>query len=464
MDRGMSDPALPPHHVHHTHRPLTRRAVIAQAWPIMIGQASVPLVGLVDTMVIGRMGDAAALAGVALGAAIIDLVFWSFGFLRMGISGLVAQAAGAGDADEGDALLVRGVVLGLAIGALLLALTGPIMALGFAALPAGGAVAGPARAFVAARFSGAPASLAGFAVNGWLIGRRQTRLALVLQLAMNAINVALDVTLVWHFGMGARGVGLGTAAAEWAAVAIGLALALGPGGARPRALLARTGLGVVLARDRLARLFVVNRDVMIRTVALLILFTWFASAGARLGAVTLAANHVLFQFIAIAAFMLDAIALTAEERIGHAIGGGSAAAFDRALRLTAEFSLAGGALLSALFLAGGPWGVAAITTDPHVRQTALAFLPFAALAPLVGAPSWLLDGVFIGATQGRALRNAALVSTLGYLACDYALRPFGDSGVWLALLISYGFRAGTLATGLPALRRRVVAVASTGVA
>ena len=435
--------------------PLTRRAVIAQAWPIMVGQASVPLVGVVDTLVIGRSGTASALAGVALGAAIIDLVFWSFGFLRMGMSGLVAQAAGAGDRDEVDALLLRGMVLGLAIGALLWVLTGPIMAAGFFALPPGGAVAGPARAFVAARFYGAPAALGVFAVNGWLIGRRQTRLALVLQLIMNVINVVLDVTLVWHFGLGARGVGLGTAMAEWAALIVGLALALGPGGAQPLALIRRAGWRVLVARDKLARLVAVNRDVMIRTVALLILFTWFANAGARLGAVTLAANHVLMQFVAIAAFVLDAFALTAEERIGHAIGAGARDRFDRALRLTGEFALGGGALLAALFIAGGAWGVVAITTDPHVRATALAYLPFAAVVPLVGAPSWLLDGVFIGATDGRALRNAAVVSTLGYLACDYALRPLGDTGVWLALLLSYGFRAGTLAWRLPALRARL---------
>jgi MATE family multidrug resistance protein len=450
MDAAMSDPA-----------PLTRRAVIEQAWPIMVGQASVPLVGLVDTLVIGRSGNAAALAGVALGAAIIDLVFWSFGFLRMGLSGLVAQATGAGDHDEVDALLLRGTVLGLAIGALLWVLTVPIMAAGFLALPPGGDVAGPARAFVSARFYGAPASLALFAINGWLIGRRRTGLALVLQLALNAANIAFDVTLVWHFGLGARGVGLGTAAAEWVALAVAIALALGPGGAQPIALIRRAGLRVLVARDKLARLFAVNRDVMIRTVALLIVFTWFARAGARLGAVTLAANYVLMQFIAIGAFVLDAFALTAEERVGHAIGAGSRDGFDRALRLTGEFALGGGAVLAVLFLVAGPWGVAAITTDARVRALALTFLPYAALAPLAGAPAWLLDGVFIGATAGRALRNAALASTVGYLVCDYALRPLGDAGVWLALLISYFFRGGTLALLLPALRSRL---ASTGCA
>lgn len=444
----------------HPDRPLTRGAVLAQAWPIMVGQASVPLVGMVDTLVIGRGGSAAALAGVALGAAIIDLVFWTFGFLRMGLSGLVAQASGAGDADECDALVLRGVVLGLLIGAMITALSAPIMALALFALPPGGGVMAPARAFVGARLLGAPAALAGFAITGWMIGRRQTRLVLVLQLAMNAANIALDVAFVRHFGMGARGVGLGTALAEWIALAIALALAIGPGGARPLALVRRTGMAVVLARARLARLFVVNRDVMVRTVALLVLFTWFANAGARLGAVTLAANHVLMQFVAIAAFVLDAFALTAEERVGHALGAQSPQGFARALRLTGELALGGGALLMVLFLACGHWLIAAIATDPQVRATAMTWLPLAALAPLLGAPAWLLDGVFIGATEGRTLRNAALIATLGYLACDTVLRPLGDGGVWLALMGGYVLRSATLAVRLPALRARAAGIAA----
>lgn len=441
-----------PDHGHHAERPLTRGAVLAQTWPIMLGQASVPLVGIVDTAIIGRTGDAAALAGVALGSAIINLVFWTFGFLRMGMSGLVAQARGAADVRESDALLIRGVTIGGVIGLALLALAGPIMGLAFFALPPGGGVAAPAHAFVAARFLGAPAALAGFAINGWLVGCRRTRLALVLQLVMNAVNVALDTLLVWHFGLGARGAGLGTAAAEWTALMLGLALALGPGGARPLTLFSRAGFHVLVARDRLVRLFAVNRDLMIRTVALLMLFTWFANAGARLGAITLAANHVLMQFIELAAYVLDAFAMTAEERVGHALGAKSRASFDRAIRLSGEFALGGGALLAVLFLVGGRWGIATIATDPGVRQTALALLPMAALAPLIGAPSWLLDGVFIGATQGRALRNAAVVSTAAYLACDLAFRPFGDTGIWAALLLSYVFRAATLGLALPALR------------
>lgn len=434
-------------------RPLTRRSIAHQAWPIMLGQASIPLVGLVDTTVIGRTGQAAALAGVAMGAAVIELVFWSFGFLRMGQSGLVAQAAGAGDRLEVDALLLRGLALGLGIGLVLLVLQAPLTDLAFFALSTSPEIAAPAHAFVAARFAGAPAALAVFAINSWLIGLGRTRLALVLQLVMNAANLLLDVTLVWHFGMGARGVGIGTASAEWIALATALLLALGPGGARPTTLLARRGLATLVDGPALRRLFAVNRDLMIRTVALLILFTWFANAGARLGATTLAANHVLMQFVGVAAFVLDAFAFTAEERIGHALGAGSRANFDRALRLTAEFSGLGGLALALLFVASGPAIIALVTTDAAVRATAMTFLPLAALAPFVGAPSWLLDGVFIGATRGRALRNAALVSTLGYLALDTVLRPLGNAGVWAALLASYALRAATLGSALPALRR-----------
>jgi MATE family multidrug resistance protein len=192
---------------------------------------------------------------------------------------------------------------------------------------------------------------------------------------------------------------------------------------------------------------------MIRTVALLIMFVWFANAGARLGAETLAANHVLLQFVNVAAFILDGFAFTAESRIGQAIGTRSRAQFLRAIRLTGEFSLAAGALMAAAFWLLGEPVIALISTDPAVRATAATFLPFAALVPLIGMPSWLLDGVFIGSTQGRALRNAGVLATVLYLAIDLALRPQGNLGVWLAFSASYFLRAGALGLYFPRLLR-----------
>jgi len=433
--------------------PLTRASIFAQAWPIMLGQASIPLVGIVDAAVIGRTGDAAALAGVALGATVISLVFWSFGFLRMGMTGLTAQAQGAGERGEVEALLLRALAIGGAIGLVLLVLAWPIVQLAFALLAGGEAVTIKAEGYATARFFGAPAALGTFAINGWLLGLGRTRAALGLQLVVNAANIALDLLFVWGFGMGATGVGIGTAGAEWIALATGLLVAGRIAGGGLLATARRTSQARLLDRAALLRLFAVNRDIMIRTLALLLLFTWFANAGARLGAVSLAANHVLMQFISLAAFVLDAFAFTAESRIGQALGAKSRGQFIRAVRLTGEFSLVAGAALALLFWWGGEAVIAFITTDAAVWAEATRFLPFAALVPLVGMPSWLLDGIFIGATAGRALRIAAVVATVLYLALDAALRPLGNLGVWWAFTASYLFRAAALGWHWPALVR-----------
>jgi MATE family multidrug resistance protein len=430
---------------------LTRRAVFAQAWPIMLGQASIPFVGLVDTAAIGRTGDAAALAGVALGATIISLVFWTFGFLRMGMTGLTAQADGAGRTGEVHALLVRGLAVGGAIGVILLALLWPLRELAFAAFAGGADTTAEARAYVTMRFFGAPAALAVFAVTGWLFGIGRTRAALVLQLVMNVANVVFDVAFVFGLGMGAAGVGLGTAMAEWVALATGLVLVTHLAGAGPWTLARRVGRSVLWERQALSHLFKVNRDLMIRTIALLLLFAWFANAGARLGAVPLAAQHVLMQFVNVAAFVLDAFAFTAEARVGAAFGARSRPGFLRAVRLTTEFSLASAALLALAFWTMGSLAIALITTEPAVRAMAGQFLPYAALVPLIGLPSWMLDGIFIGATRGKALRNAAIAATALYVGTDLLLRPYGAQGVWLALLAAYLFRAAGLAVQLPTL-------------
>lgn len=435
--------------------PLTRRAIFAQAWPIMLGQASVPLVGIVDTAVIGRTGDATALAGVALGATIITLVFWTFGFLRMGMTGLTAQAEGSGDRAEVDALLLRALAIGIGLGLLLLAIGWPIREAALAVMAGSPPVNAQASGYMHARFIGAPAALAVYAINGWLLGLGRTRAALALQIVMNLANIALDIWFVWGMGLGAFGVGLGTACAEGVALLLGLVLVGRVAGTNVLAMIARTPRQLLTDRARLARLFAVNRDIMIRTIALLILFTWFTNAGARLGAEVLAANHVLLQFVSFAAFILDAFAFTAEQRVGSAYGRGDRQRFLRAIRLTGEFSLVSGALLALVFLLAGGALIDLLNTDPGVRQTARAFLPFAALIPLIGMPSWLLDGVFIGTTRGHALRNAGVAATVLYIALDLALRPAGNLGAWIAMCASYLLRAGGLALYFPRLLRDI---------
>ncbi|MES2336745.1 MAG: MATE family efflux transporter [Pseudomonadota bacterium] len=431
--------------------PLTRRSILAQAWPIMLGQATVPLVGIVDTAVIGRTGDAAALAGVALGGTIISFLFWSFGFLRMGMTGMTAQAHGGGDAGEVGALLARGLAIGLGLGVVLAALQRLLIPAAFAVLAGGADIDAAARAYVSARFLGAPAALAVFAINGWLLGLGRTRAALALSVLMNLVNIAACALFVWHWDMGARGVGLGTACAEWIALAAGVALV---------APHLRTVADPARLFDRVAlrRLFAVNADIMVRTIALLTLFAWFTNAGARLGAETLAANQVLMQGVALVAFVLDGFAFTAEARVGHAIGAGSRRDMLRAIRLTGEFSLVTAIAFAILLALAGGIAIPVLTTNAGVRAQAMAMLPFVVALPVIGMPAWLLDGVFIGATEGRSLRNAAILATGLYVATDLALRPLGDAGVWLALLASYIFRAAALGVYLPRLFRRVTSV------
>ncbi|MCB5424185.1 MATE family efflux transporter [Altererythrobacter sp. CC-YST694] len=427
---------------------ITRRAIFAQAWPIMLAQATIPLVGVVDTAVIGRTGDATALAAVALGVAIVNFLVWAFGFLRMGITGLVAQARGSGKAVEANALLARGVLLGGMLGIGLFALQWLIVPAALALMASGGALDREAAGFIHARLWGAPALLAFYSINGWLLGMRRTRHALALQLVMNGVNMVSNIALVWGLGMGVRGIGFGTAIAEWTALATGLWLTRDVWRNLPHR-------AAILSRPALARLLAVNRDLMIRTIALLTLFTWFTNAGARLGEAELAAQHVLMQFVSITAFVLDGFCFTAEERVGSAIGAQSRADFLRAVRLVAEWCLWAALAFTALILLAGEPLVAMLTTSEAVRAAAAPLLWFVALVPLVGLASWLLDGVFIGATEGRALRNAALFATAAYIATDLALRPLGANGVWLALLAGYAFRALALGFHWPRLLARL---------
>ncbi|MDF7777334.1 MATE family efflux transporter, partial [Sphingomonas sp. AOB5] len=307
-----------------------------------------------------------------------------------------------------------------------------------------------ARAFVAARMWGAPASLAVFAINGWLLGLGRSRAALALQIVMNLVNIGLDILFVWHFDMGVRGVGYGTACAEWTALAVGLAM-VAP---HLRGVADRARL---FHREALKRLFAVNADIMIRTVALLLMFVWVTNSGARLGTNVLAANQVLMQAISLVAFVLDGFAFTAESRVGHAIGARSRPDLVRAIRLTAEFSFVCAALFGVLLMAAGAPAIRFLVTNQEVRDIAIATLPLVAILPLLGTPAWLLDGIFIGATGGRALRNAAILATAMYIATDLLLRPFGLWGLWTAFLLSYVYRAATLGAFMPGLLRGLVA-------
>ena len=285
----------------------------------------------------------------------------------------------------------------------------------------------------------------GYGITGWLLGTGRTRELLLFQIIMNGVNAVLDLYFVAVLDLGPAGIGAGTAIAEWAALGFGLLIVRS----------AFKGNAKLWDRDKLISLFTANRDIMIRTMALLFSFAWFVNAGARIGTAELAGNEVLLQFVTVAAFVLDGFAFIAEKEAGEAVGARDVGRLRRAVRVTSELALLSGAVIACLFYVGGGWVIETFIADEEARAAALAYLPFCAVMPLIGVLPFQLDGIFIGATQGRALRTAGVLATLGYVATDYALRPWGNLGVWIAFLTMYLWRAGMLGAFWKGLVREV---------
>ena len=427
----------------------SHRSVLAIALPVMLSNVSTPLIGVVDTAIVGRIPDPAYIGAVALGALVFTFVFWAFGFLRMGTTGLTAQALGAGDAEELAAGLGRALLIAAVVGVALIALQWPIRELAFALIAGSERVEALARGYFEIRIWAAPATLANYALLGWFIGLGRTDIGLVLQLVLNLANIALDAWLVLGLGLDVRGVALGTLIAEYLAAAVGLFIAVG--------YMRRHGAQLRLARlllaDRLRRTLAVNRDIMIRSLALILVFVWFMAEGARHGDVTLAANAVLMQFVSMSAYFLDGLAFAAEALVGRAIGERNRTALAAAVRLTSVWAVVVAVLVSLVYLLAGPWLIDALSTDSATRGAARIYLPWAALAPLAGVWAFQLDGIFIGATRSAEMRNAMLVSLLVFLVAWWLLRPWGNHGLWAALYVNYLARTLTLGCYYPALAR-----------
>jgi MATE family multidrug resistance protein len=430
---------------------LTHRAVLKIAVPVMISNVSTPLIGVVDTAVVGQIPDAAYIGAAAIGGLIFSLVFWSFGFLRMGTTGLAAQALGGRDTDEIAAILGRSLLVALAVGIALIVLKWPIRESAFAAVHASARVEGLARGYFDIRIWAAPATLANYALLGWFIGLGRTDIGLILQLVLNMVNMSLDVLFVLGFGWDVRGVALGTLLAEVCAAAVGLAMAR----RHLRGMGAHWSMRQILIPDRLKRTFAVNGDIMIRTLALIAAFMWFASQGARQGDVVLAANSILLQFISVAAFFLDGFAFATEALVGRAMGAAHRSGLVLAVKLTTAWAAVVALSISFALFMCGPWIIDRLTVDLAARAAAHAYLPWAAAAPMLGVWAFQLDGIFIGATQTADMRNAMVVSLGVFLAAWWALKPFGNNGLWAAFYVHYLARTATLLRHYPKLVRRV---------
>jgi MATE family multidrug resistance protein len=430
---------------------LRHRDVTSIALPIILSNATVPLVGYVDTVVIGRYGGGAHLiGGVALAAIIFNNIYWIFGFLRMGTTGLTAQAAGAGDVPEIFANLIRALAVAAVAGLALVAAQGPLLDLFLWLMGGSEKVNGAVRDYFQVRIWGAPAALANFAMVGWFIGLGRANIAFAIQLILNGINIVLAVAFVFGLGLGVPGVAAAILVAEIVAVIAGGLFAWRELAARN----AEPGAAKLLDAERIKTMVEVNRDVIIRTACLIFAFSFFASQGARAGDLALAANAVLMSIAMIFVYMLDGFAFAAEVLVGQAVGAKRADRFRDAIRLSTQWALVFALGFSLVLLLGGGLMIDFTTDEAAVREAARTYLWWAAMIPIVGIWCYQLDGIFIGATGTRQMRNMAMVSVAGYLVVWSILTPaFGNHGLWAAILSFLALRAVTLAAVLPALAR-----------
>jgi MATE family multidrug resistance protein len=412
----------------------------------MIANLTTPLIGIVSTIAIGRLGDATLLGGVAMASVIFDCLFWLFAFLRMSTVAFTAQALGAGETQELRALLLRGFAVAAVIGAGLIVLQMPLAAMLLDAMGGSEGVSRAAKTYFTIRIWSAPLALANYVVLGWLIGQARAKLALIVQIAINLINMAATVLLVLVLNTGIAGAAIAALIAEAAGLLLGVLIArrLGRGQpAVPRAAL--------LDRAKLIRMLTVNRDIMIRTASLIAVFLFFTAQGARAADVTLAANAVLNNFLLLNAFFLDGLANAAEQLCGRAYGAGDRIAFSSATRLVVRWGFGFAVAVTATFALFGPTLIDVMTASEEVRRGARAYLWFVVLAPLLAVFAFAYDGVYIGATWAREMRNLMMLSLVIFFCAWLALRPFGNAGLWGALLVHYAARGGLQALRYPAM-------------
>ena len=427
------------------------RRVWRLAWPMVVSNLSVPLLGAVDTAVIGHLPEPHFLGAVAVGALIFNTLYFGCNFLRMGTTGLTAQAFGARDFDAARATLLRALLIALVLALALLALQGPIGWLAFYLVEPSEAVAGEGMRYYFIRIWGAPAALANVALVGWFIGMQNTRAALVLLLAVNGINIVLDLVLVLGFGLAVAGAAWATVAADYAGLILGIAVTARLANRHGGQWRAR----LVLDTAAMRRFLGINRDIFLRTLFVITAFALFTTLSARQGDVVLAANAVLLNFVIFFNFAFDGFAFAAEALTGRALGARRRADLARAIRACLLWCLALALLTLAVYgLAGAP--IVRVLTDlGDVRAVAYDYLPWLIALPLVAVWGIFFDGVFTGVTRTADMRNTMMLAFAVFVPCAWLLRePMGNHGLWLAMTLLYAVRGIGLGAIYVRIQRR----------
>lgn len=428
------------------------RRVNAEVWrlagPMILSNLSIPLLGMVDSAVVGHLARPQYLGAVAVGSTLFDALYMSLNFLRMGTTGVTAQVHGGGDNDAVRGVLGQSLALSALLAVVLLALQWPLRDAGLALIHPSADVATYAGTYFAVRIWSAPAVLADFALLGWFLGLQNARAPLILLLVVNTTNALLDGVFVFGLGMNVAGVALASVLAQYLGLAVAMLLALRELKRHPGHWLGDELLGL----GRLRRLVGVNANIFVRTVCLLFAFGFFTAMGARQGDVILAANALLLNLQATLSYGLDGLAHAIEALTGRAIGAGDRGGFRLAVRAVIVWSLAIALLFAAVYVVAGPAIIRLLTDLPAVRASAVRYLPWMVLSPLISVWPFLFDGIYIGATRAREMRNMMLVAVFAaYLPAWFMLQPWGNNGLWAAFMVFLAARG----LGLGWLYRRI---------
>jgi MATE family multidrug resistance protein len=421
------------------------------AAPMILSNISAPLLGMVDTGVTGHLDNSAYLGAVAIGSTIFGFLYTGMNFLRMGTTGIAAQRFGANDNDGLRVALGQALIVSLLVAFALVAAQVPIGHLAMNLLGPEPEVETSAQLYFSIRIWSAPGTLANYVLIGWFLGLQNARVPLLIFLTINITNIVLDLLFVLGLGMKVDGVALASVIAEYSGLLVGLGFAAS-------ALRKRAGhwpFARLFNVRAYAAYFAVNAHLFVRTMALMFTFGFVTAQGARLGGVVLAANAVLMNLQTLTAFALDGLAHAAEALVGKAVGQNNREALERSVRLSLKWSVIFALAFCAIYVAFGPLLIRTLTDLPDVREAALRFLPWLIVSPIVSVWAFVYDGVFVGATRARAMRDIMLFSTLCiFLPAWFLLQGYGNHGLWLAFTLFMASRGIGMHIGY---RRTVVA-------
>ena len=421
------------------------------AFPIVLSNISIPILGAIDTGVIGQLGNPIAIGAVGIGAIILSAVYWLFGFLRMGTTGFAAQAYGRDDTREVVALLVRGLLIGLVCGFFVILIHPILFWLSFLISPSSNEVEVLALDYMGIRIFSAPAIISTYAIMGWLIALEKTKYVLLLQLTMNGLNAVLDFWFVLGMGWGVEGVAWATFIAEWFAFFIGLGICFALSQNFPKIM-----WPLVFSRTKIITSLLVNRDIFLRSLMLEVIFVSFLMTSGKFGDVELAATQILLQFMHIAAYGMDGFAFAAEVLVGQAVGKSNRFMLREAVIKSGLWTFTIAVFLALIYALFGALFIKIMTTSDEVRLASETFLIFIVLVPIFGALPFLMDGIFIGATRSIDMRNMMFLSLIIYVVSAYVFMDlYGFYGLWIALLVSYAARGISLLTRYPKLEKSI---------